>query len=355
MDFLRECAASLDEGVPAEVVMAKMRERYTTASCLNVKTCVVRQMCAPSPAYTSACETLLRLESDVNARAVLEEAFRTGRSADPRIRAKLATLPHRLPDNVYALRVTRAEMRECKRLSSRTRLEKNRKRRRVGGRALLSEARATLADPTTVVDLAMALMLVTGRRTCEVLNGQSSLEVVDEYTLLFGGQAKRRGCADAYLIPCLVPSREVVRAFEVLRTKQGHVVLTNRETSLRYQSPLSQRLRKKEDAWSDVGCVHGLRGVYACMALRLFTWEGDESDAFVAMCILGHRDLHESLVYTPFHLGDDFGDEPRLGRGRLTAPAPPETPPEPPATLSSRSPSAPTPPSSEPEGCPGSE
>ena len=37
------------------------------------------------------------------------------------------------------------------------------------------------------------------------------------------------------------------------------------------------------------------------------------SDAYAAMSVLGHRSVHESLVYTPFHLGDDFGDEPPLG------------------------------------------
>ena len=51
--------------------------------------------------------------------------------------------------------------------------------------------------------------------------------------------------------------------------------------------------------WSDANArVHALRGVYTCMCLRLFDW-ASMSDAYVAMCILGHSGLTESLVYTP--------------------------------------------------------
>lgn len=325
MEFLKACAASLDEGTPAETVMSWMRERYTTVRCLNVKTCLVRQLCNPSPEYVVARDALLVREEDPEARGRLEDACLSGRSNDPDIKAKLFTLPHRLPDNVYALRVTRSEMRECKKLASSGKLEKNRHRRRVDGRALLTEARATVSDASShsVIDLAMALMLVTGRRTCEVLNGRSCLEREDAHVIRFGGQAKRRGGAssESYLVPTLAHADKVLAALAVLRDKQHHAQLTNRETSRRYQSALSHRLVQKGGAWAGVGCIHGLRGVYACMALRLLRWEGDESDAFVTMCILGHRDLHESLVYTPFHLGDDFGDEPSLGIGKLTPPA----------------------------------
>ena len=38
----------------------------------------------------------------------------------------------------------------------------------------------------------------------------------------------------------------------------------------------------------------------------LFRWENDASDAYITMCILGHTSLQESLVYTTYHVGDDF-------------------------------------------------
>lgn len=315
MEFRRACAEALDAGASADEVLARMRKRYTTPRSLHVQTCLVRQLCAPAPAYAAARDALLaqaREQSENDLVARLERSLAAGRACDPEVRALLAALPHRLPPNVYALRASRAEVREVKRLSARGAVEKNRTRRRVDGRALLSAARARLSEHDDPIDLALALMLLTGRRTCEVLNGTSTFAVEGEYALRFGGQAKRRGGAHnalPYVIPTLAPAARVAEAWHTLRALQGHVALSNAATSRRYQGTLSRRVAA---TWPQVGCAHGLRGVYACMALRLFDW-GDAADAYVAMGILGHRGLHESLVYTPFHLGDAFADEPRLG------------------------------------------
>ena len=168
----------------------------------------------------------------------------------------------------------------------------------------------------------MALMLLTGRRECEILNGASVLTRHTDYSITFHGQAKKRGAAVEYVIPTLERADLILCAFEALRRRQGAVVLTNRETSRRYQSYLSRHLSATKP-WSQCARVHSLRGLYACMAFRLFDWR-DHSQAFVAMCLLGHSSLSESLVYTPFHLGDDFTEEPRLGVGHFTPWVPPE-------------------------------
>ena len=237
-------------------------------------------------------------------------------------------------------------------------------RQRVDGRALLAHSRAVVAaaarawaeratasasrrgdESASVASLALALMLATGRRSCEVLNGRSTVVAVGPYAVRFGGQAKRRGVApDAvdggvadeggdgkgvlgvegggggYVVPVLAPADDVVAALAALRHAQRHVALGNRETSRRSQSLLGRTLTA-DATWKQCGRPHALRGVYACVALRLFDW-GDAADAYVAMCILGHAGLTESLVYTPYHLGDDFGEEPRLGAGSLTDVAP---------------------------------
>lgn len=326
MDFLRACAAALDAGEPAEAVLARMRARYTTPRCLNVKCCAVRQLCAPDPAWR-ACAALLVAEAGADDAALGAELARAlgadGRSRDPRARQWLARLPPRLPANVYSLRITRSEVMACKRLASRGAVAKNRARRRVAGRALLTAARATIAAAAdaALIDLALALMLVTGRRTCEVLAGHAVVRPCGEYAVEFAGQAKRRGAAEAYVVPTLAPAAAVAAAVAELGKKQGGARLSHREAGVRYQGTLSRHLARSP--YAAVGRVHGLRGAYACMALRLFDW-GDASDAYVAMCILGHRGLTESLVYTPFHLGDDFGEEARLGAGALTDAAWPE-------------------------------
>lgn len=311
MDFLRACAKRLDEGDDAADVLQALRERYTTVRALSVKTCLVRSFCTPSPAHVAALQALTAtLESE--GRGALADAVRTfvaqrrrGR-VDEEVRALAATLPPRMPPNVLQLRVTRAEMIACKRLGVQGALEKNRKCRRVDGAAVLAHARDVVrnAPKHGVFALALGLMLVTGRRTCEVLNGRSCFSRADaasEYALRFVGQAKRRReDEEGYVVALLAPVDEVLAAVAVLRAKQDHAVLSNRDASRRYQSGLGRALRACA-ALQPCAKVHALRGLYACLAVRLFDW-GDASPAFVAMHLLGHAGLQESLVYTSFHL-----------------------------------------------------
>lgn len=321
MNFLAECAKRLDAGEPACDVMREFRERYTTLRCVNVKACLVRNMCALNPEYVNARDELLRENQSEELRDVLINGAKCT-SLD--VLEALQTLPHRLTENVRQFTISKQELRTCKRETSRRALEKNRCSERVAGRQLLSHARRILACPAEtqggIPELTFALMLATGRRECEILNGYSTFEINGPYSLRFTGQAKKRRSHDTFVIPCLAPPEHILGTLEILRKRQGNVVLSNTETSKKYQSYLSRHIR--HSPWN---CkrVHSLRGVYTCMAHRLFDWR-DYSNAFVAMCILGHSGLTESLVYTPFQLGDDFGDEPHLGAGEFTAwqPAP---------------------------------
>ena len=162
-------------------------------------------------------------------------------------------------------------------------------------------------------------MVLTGRRTCELLNGKSSFDADGDHAVWFHGQAKTRSASrTGFRIPVLAPSDWILHAFAALRARQCiQSPMDNRATSRRYQSLLSRAIHR-DALLSHCGCVHGLRGVYACMCVQLFRWVGHPSPAFVTMHILGHCGLHESLVYTPFHLGDDFYEEPRLGSFALS-------------------------------------
>ena len=254
-------------------------------------------------------------------------------------------LPKRLSPNVRACRVTREEKLQCKRSAASSVLAKNRVRHRAPGRDLLCSARAVVHNPSeaSVPMIALSLMLLTGRRTCEVMNGSSTMEPIDGEThaVRFRGQAKKRDAASETLekqeteeeeekytengyrgadgvmsggivIVTLAPAREILSTLEVLRKKQKHVVRDNRSTSSRYQSELGRHLRRAWP-WSAVDHVHALRGLYACMALRLFDW-GEAADAYVAKQLLGHTRLQESLAYTPYDLGTEFSGESSLGR-----------------------------------------
>lgn len=311
--FLKECARRLDDGVPARVVLDDMERRYTTPQCLSVKTSIVRNMCRPSKMYADAVEKLRDEFPDK-----LED-IRQGKSSDDELQSRLRCLPFKWDDNVYALRPTRKEMKECKRANARNVLERNRCRKKVQGRELLAMSRRILETPEahSLPDLVCALLLCTGRRTCEILNGSSVFTVEDTYTLVFDGLAKQRHGGVQLVIPVLAPARVVHDGIEQLRARQKKTVLTNAAASRRYQSLLSRHLAAHA-VWKQCRRVHGLRGIYACIVLRLFEWDENLSDAYVSMSVLGHSSLQESLAYTTYHLGNDFGAEPSLGVGRVT-------------------------------------
>jgi hypothetical protein len=296
-----------------------MKERYTTVQCLNVKTCIVRKMCSPSSEYTLAFDAICKANP-----GILEE-LKDGNTQHNDARTLLNSLPPRWSDNVRGLVISRTQMVQCKQLAARNAMYKNSKKIRVQGRKLVECARAVLRRIRcagydgvceTLVVVSFALMLTTGRRTCEVLNGNSSFVKVGPYAVEFDGVAKRRGKCPSICIPTLAPADDVLAGIEWLRIRQMGSILTNKETSLRYQSLLGRSL-SSDPLWKDCKCVHGIRGVYVCAALRVFQW-GEPTDAYIAMCILGHAGLKESLVYTTFHLGDDFHVEPNLGAGQFT-------------------------------------
>lgn len=324
MEFLRSCAKRLDQGECVDSVLKDMRERYTTARCMSVKTCLVRSLCTPSPEYVRAVEALLMNVSEED-HDLVKEALDTGKRVPEQYRDAVRRLPPRLPENSWRCRITRKEGHLCKRLQSQSAMEKNRKRLRVDAREMLHEARKIVAEHETCEPyiVALAVMMLTGRRTCEMFNGKSCIRTDAErvgpphWAVVFEGQAKRRrGPGDSYIIPVLTKPEHVCRAWAWLRETHIGTTRSNRDASTRFQSSL-RRCMREHPVFSQAKKVHALRGLYACMSLRLFDW-GEASDAYVAMCILGHNSLKESLVYTPFDLGREFSEEPRLGDGLLT-------------------------------------
>lgn len=302
MEFLRQCAERLDGGEAAEGVMRDVRARYSTIRCINVKTCLIRKLC--------------RLNADFVRMADGDADILSGSRPPPE------GFPPRYPQNVEDFKITRRELKDCKRLATRSALEKNKKMLRVDGRELLcvcrEEVDAVVAGIRCVGPvLVLSLMLLTGRRTCELVNGRSSLTAVGEHAVFFSGQAKRRGVKGAYNVPCLHRADAIVAAFSSLkgwltppRPREG--VTANQTVSQMYQSWI-RRTMLQHPVLCQVGKVHALRGLYARMTYRLFDWGGDFSEAFVVMQVLGHAGLGESLVYTAFHIGD-FGEEDALGR-----------------------------------------
>jgi integrase len=342
-DFLGNCAQRLLDGEEGSTVMEAMRERYTTVRSLSSKVSLVRSMCTPSPAFKDAVEKeTIALPSpsrdDFRSRAF--SRYRRGGGDDQQVDAPVAEalqrLPPRMLPNVRSFKVTRGEMLSCKRAGAQSARAKNEHCLCLAAGQLLDGARCVLerAEEYTVCEIALSLLLATGRRQCEILNGRSTLDAFLEHGLRFEGQAKQRGDQGGKnrIIVSLLESSLVIHAFHVLRSKQQHAVLTNTQTSLRYQSALCRSLHA-HPFLSPCRKVHALRGVYACLCLRLFEW-GDASDAFVTMQLLGHAGIQESLVYTAVRLTDNEGwtrkDDLRLRKavleGEEVSPSSPQSP-----------------------------
>ena len=308
-DFLKWCATELDQGVSASKIMEHLRQRYTTVNCRKVKACLIRQLCREAEEYTIS----RRLVRDALVEEQGEEAAARWDSGET-VSDCVGRLPPRLPANVREFTITRGEVRQCKREAAQQLKRRHAGRTLLDGRRLLVEARHHVrhAVECPLPELALSLMLLTGRRTCEILNGTSVFCPDGEYSMVFTGQAKKKKVFEPYEIPVLCSSQVLLDAIAILRSKQDHVTLDNRATSRRYQSRLS---RTKLSHFQ--GRVHGLRGVYVCMALSLFRWDPRFTPNHIAMSILGHCDLEESLAYCTYFLGDGFSEESNLGEGRL--------------------------------------
>ena len=357
MQFLRECAARLDAGAPAAEVLGDMRARYTTPRCMNVKTCLVRAMCAPSAEYVAAVRALVvgagegrgvgaggeragAGDGTGDEEAAVAEAVRADRPPPWVDAAAWRALPPRLGENARALRIPRAEMVECKRLG--VRALKKTATASASTAAPSSPPRARRSPPRRARRPPRSRSPSSssrggGRASC---SRRSRFDVAGAHALAFGGQAKRRrrggrptpSAAGAYRIPVLCEAPRLAAAIAELRARPrrrrwapggdaaGAGLTENQATSRSLQSLLGRALAA-DPVFRAAGRVHALRGVYACMCARLFEWDGDYSDALIAMGVLGHAGLGESLVYTPVHLGDAFAAEPRLGAAALDAAA----------------------------------
>jgi hypothetical protein len=317
----------INNGEAAETVLSDVRAQYKTIQCLNVKLSLIRSRCHPTAEYTKAVDDAVANADErtrVRVRALAASGQRLTAADTSEVCEIMKSLPPRLSENARKLRLTRTEMRECKRVQQKQVVEKNRVRVVVSGRTLLAHARDVVTEGRGgIPELTLSLMLLTGRRECELLNGRSTFVPHTLHSLVFEGQAKKRDegveVRDRRLIPCLCSSETICRCVGVLRARQRHVLLSNEKTSRRYQSSLSHHMRTVSPWQETKTHVHSLRGIYTSMTHSLFDW-GMHTNAFVSMCILGHTSLTESLVYTTFDIGRDFCEEPHLGMGHLTPP-----------------------------------
>ena len=202
------------------------------------------------------------------------------------------------------LRPSRRDMIECKQKKRVSLERKNVKSTIVDALPMWNEALKILDNPMAAgtYDLILALLLVTGRRQTEILNGRSRFVGVARmpHVVTFHGQLKRRTGAGGYRMPILCSVKVLQRGLKTLRGRQPADTseVENRHISQTYSSGLRQHLLK-HDVFGGLHRLHDLRGAYALMVYEWFDC-GDASRAMVTMRILGEGTLRESLPYMTY-------------------------------------------------------
>ena len=211
-----------------------------------------------------------------------------------------------LPSNMDSFCLSRFETLQLKKQQEEALISKNEAVITVPNAAtVLKRVEEILESAETVGStavLAVCLLIASGRRTAEILNGRSRFEAVDgaPRAARFEGQAKKRGDACVYTIPLLVPYRTFIRALDALRTLQGGAVFSNRDASREYSQPLRRELLRCEKGRGALRLphlkVHDLRSLYMSLVWQCYSC--DQTFARTAMHCLGHVSLAESLSYS---------------------------------------------------------
>jgi hypothetical protein len=176
------------------------------------------------------------------------------------------------------------------------------------GAALVDTIHAMLlaaTTETTYANLSIPLLIASGRRMAEIMNGSSVFKPTSNaHICVFTGQLKKKSEAvQPYCIPLLVPFTVFSHGLTVLQKKQSasraRAITTNAQCAARYQKTLQEGL----DAMTEKNTVplppchlHSLRAIYAALVYELFA--SSHQFCYTAMRILGHSHLQESLPYS---------------------------------------------------------
>lgn len=160
-----------------------------------------------------------------------------------------------------------------------------------------------LLESSSYLKVSLGLMLLTGRRSVEILK-TGTFERVQRQSkkneVLFSGQAKKRGeNSQPYKIPILCAPNLVISALEWLRGEKHELLsITEKELNSKCAAPLNS-YAKSFAVWLGGGCTpHDLRKAYAAIAYG----QTNKKDSFrgFAAKVLGHNSDSELTTETYF-------------------------------------------------------
>ena len=304
-------------GASGEAALATLRETYHTLATLSsaasrVRTAIFATLDGGDSRCIEYDDSELRSLADpvVNAFLALppSEQYHVQRThasnptwADD-AEAALARL-RVLPRACDALKLTQRDAVALKRKREEAILRKNEEMIVVSDAEALLRAAATALERASPKHsfgrLILPLLLVSGRRLTEICNGRSVFTPVPHmHRALFEGQLKKKGRAEAYEIPLLVPFALFDRGLRALREKQGVQICehSNAKVKSLYQGNVQRLLSRGALRGAPDGIhIHDLRTAYFAYVWELFAspW------SFSRTCcrVLGHETMQESLSY----------------------------------------------------------
>ena len=223
-----------------------------------------------------------------------------------------------MPANVEAFRLSTNEAAECREEQKLALIEKNVSTVTVEApSALLRQMVAHLEAPDAVstIQLVIALLFVSGRRSTELLNQRSTFRAIPErpFHCIFVGQLKKHTaeeCKDAFMIPLLCRCDVFLAALTAFRaTPKQRAILegaySNKQVAKVYTSQLHYGQKRHLPMLNK---MHDLRSLYARYVEACF----EHTLAVPLLCklVLGHDDMSESLHYVSLRVE---GVEDRFG------------------------------------------
>ena len=163
-----------------------------------------------------------------------------------------------------------------------------------------------LLKSESYLNIALGLMLLTGRRSTEVLK-TAELSLASDDRVVFAGQLKTKGSDNAqtlpYEIPTLTDSQTVIDALAKLRQLRDFSNLTNDAIHSRANKSLSEAVKRYfADLIPNVK-LKDLRSAYATICHDLYCPNQISQTAYFAM-VLGHskEDLTTAQSYQDFYI-----------------------------------------------------
>lgn len=165
-----------------------------------------------------------------------------------------------------------------------------------------------LLKSESYLNLALGLMLLTGRRSTEILK-TAEMTVASDDSVIFEGQLKTKGSDNAqtlpYEIPVLTDSQTIINALAKLRQLRDFSNLTNDAVHSRANKSLSEAVKRYFADLIPSVKLKDLRSAYATICHDFYCPNQISQTAYFAM-VLGHskEDLTTAQSYQDFYIAE---------------------------------------------------